>query len=311
DFSKIEGGRLDLSPEPIDLAREIDVVVDMVRPDAEARGLTLEVDCSAAAGWVALDPVRLRQMVFNLLGNAVKFTLEGGIRICAATEGAGERRRLRIEVQDTGVGIPNEAQPHLFDRFQQADGSSTRRFGGTGLGLAITKALAERMGGQIGFVSRAGEGSTFWFDVSAPACGPLAAQSGRPWLAGLRVLVVEDNATNRLVATHMLKELGAEVETAHDGAEGVVRAASEAYDLIFMDIQMPVMDGVEATREIRNLSGPAGRTPILAVTANVLPRQIETYLQAGMDGHIAKPISPAALLAEVARLAVRLGEQAA
>jgi two-component system, sensor histidine kinase len=310
DFSKIEGGRLDLAPEPLDVAREIDVVVGMVRADADARGLTLDVDCSAG-GWVALDPVRLRQMVFNLVGNALKFTLEGGVRIRVSTEGAGERKRLRIEVQDTGVGICREAQPHLFDRFQQADGSSTRRFGGSGLGLAITKALAERMGGQIGFSSREGEGSTFWFEVSAPACGPLSARSTRPWLSGLKVLVVEDNATNRLVATHMLQEMGAQVETAEDGAEGVARAAAETYDLIFMDIQMPVMDGVQATREIRSLPGLAGRTPILAVTANVLPRQVESYLQAGMDGHIAKPISPAALMAEVARLAARMDERAA
>jgi CheY-like chemotaxis protein len=295
----------------VDVAREIEVVIGMVRPDAAARGLALEADCAAAAGWMALDPVRLRQMVFNLVGNAVKFTLEGRVRIRAVADGEGEGRRLRIEVEDTGVGIPCEAQAHLFDRFQQADGSTTRRFGGSGLGLAVTKALAERMGGRIGFSSCEGEGSTFWIEIAAPAASPPSPRSANPWLSGLKVLVVEDNPTNRLVATHMLGELGAQVRTAEDGAEGVARAASEAYDLIFMDIQMPVMDGVQATREIRALPGRAGRTPILAVTANVLPRQIETYLQAGMDGHVAKPISPSALLAEVMRLAARLDDQAA
>uniref|UniRef100_UPI002FCA73C7 response regulator n=1 Tax=Devosia sp. TaxID=1871048 RepID=UPI002FCA73C7 len=164
----------------------------------------------------------------------------------------------------------------------------------------------------IGFSSVEGVGSTFWIEIAAPVCGRPAPITADRWLAGLRILVVEDNATNRMVALRMLTELGAEVEIARDGAEGVEQAAASSYDLIFMDIQMPVMDGVEAARRIRSLPGQAGETPIVAMTANVLPDQIETYRRAGMDGHVAKPISPAALLAEVSRLAEDLApEQAA
>jgi PAS domain S-box-containing protein len=311
DFSKIEGGRLDMTPQPTDLAREVEVVIGMLRPDAEARGLSLALDGGADVGWGDLDPVRLRQIAFNLIGNAVKFTRRGGVKVRLAAVGAGEAQRIRLEVEDTGIGVPPEAQAHLFDGFQQADGSSTRQFGGAGLGLAITRALAERMGGGIGFTSRQGVGSTFWADLRAPACPPIRAKAAERWLEGLRVLVVEDNPTNRLIATRMLAELGAQAVTAENGAEGVERACAESFDLIFMDIQMPVMDGIAATREIRALSGSAGRTPILAVTANVLPRQIEAYLQAGMDGYVAKPVSPAALMAEIARLAASAGERAA
>ncbi len=312
DFSKLESGALELAPEPLDLSREGDVVIGMLRADADARGLSLAIEAPETLGWASLDPVRLRQILFNLAGNAVKFTLTGGVRIKLATCGEGASQRLRIDVADTGVGIPLEAQGNLLDRFQQADGSSTRRFGGSGLGLAVTKALAERMGGGIGFTSVEGLGSNFWIEIAAPACSRPTPMIADRWLAGLRILVVEDNATNRMVALRMLTELGAEVEIARDGAEGVELAAASSYDLIFMDIQMPVMDGVEAALRIRSLPGQAGQTPIVATTANVLPDQIETYRRAGMDGYVAKPISPSALLAEISRLAADLApEQAA
>ncbi|WP_309645109.1 ATP-binding protein [Phenylobacterium sp.] len=312
DFSRIEGGGLELAPEPLDLSREGDVVIGMLRAEADARGLSLSIEAPETLGWASLDPGRLRQMLFNLAGNAVKFTLKGGVRIKLATSGSGAAQRLRIEVSDTGVGIPLDAQASLLDRFQQADGSTTRRFGGSGLGLAVTKALAERMGGGIGFNSVEGLGSTFWIEIAAPACAAPAPISASRCLTGLRILVVEDNPTNRMVALRILTELGAEVEIARDGAEGVEQAAASAYDLIFMDIQMPVMDGVEAALRIRSLPGQAGETPIVATTANVLPDQIDSYRRAGMDGYVAKPISPAALLAEIARLADAMApEQAA
>jgi two-component system, sensor histidine kinase len=312
DFSKVEAGMVEFSPEPVELPAALDVVAGMLRPEAESRGLYVLTEAPSDAGWARLDPIRLRQMLFSLLGNAVKFTERGGVRMRLATRGQGVRQRLRIDIEDTGIGIPVAAQLKLFERFQQGDGSTTRRFGGSGLGLAVTKVLAEQMGGRIGFKSREGRGSTFWIDLPAPACeAPQAlpaTDSGACWLQGLKVLVVEDNATNRIVATRMLGALGAQVDTAEDGAEGVSRASADAYDLIFMDIQMPVMDGFEATRRIRGLPGPAAQTPILATTANVMAHQIEAYRQVGMDGHVAKPISPAALLREIARLS---GEAAA
>ena len=305
EFTEIERGRLELSPEPVELAHTLDAVVSMLRPDAEARGLRLETSAPAAGEWARLDPLRLRQILLNLVGNAVKFTLRGGVKVTLSTSGQGEAQRVRLEVRDTGIGVPAQAQANLFDRFQQADASSTRPFGGLGLGLAVTKALVERMDGRIGFFSVEGQGSTFWVEIAAPTCiAPGVAEDGAPpWLDGIKVLVVEDNPTNRLVATRMLAELGAQVDTAENGAEGVAQARSGGYDLIFMDIQMPVMDGVQATRAIRALPGPAGRTPIVATTANVLTHQIEAYRQSGMNGCVAKPISPGALLVEIARLA--------
>jgi CheY-like chemotaxis protein len=222
------------------------------------------------------------------------------------TRGEGPLRNLRVEIQDTGIGISKDAQALLFERFHQADGSTTRRFGGTGLGLAITRALAKLMGGEVGVDSEPGEGATFWFEICAPETHSRAAEvepeAKAKWLEGLRVLVVEDNATNRLIATKMLENLGASVTTANDGRLGVEAAQVCAYDLIFMDIQMPVMDGVEATGAIRALPGPVAQTPIIAMTANALSHQRTEYLAAGMNGVVPKPLSPAALLAELTRL---------
>ena len=309
DFSKIEAGRMELSPEPLDPAHLLHSVAGMLRPQAQAKGLELSVSVEGEGGWIAADPVRLRQALFNLIGNAVKFTSEGRVQARLVLRDAGKRRkRLRFEIEDTGVGIAEAAQDHLFQRFHQADGSTARRFGGSGLGLAITRSLAELMGGTVGFTSREGEGSTFWLDVSAPVAEAAVipepssdAASSAP-LEGLRILVVEDNPTNRLVAGKILEGLGASVASAEDGALGVQAVAGECYDLVLMDIQMPEMDGVEATRRIRALGDAAAATPIIGLTANAMAHQRVAYLEAGMDGVAAKPISPADLIAEIARV---------
>jgi PAS domain S-box-containing protein len=302
DFSKIEADRLELALEAVDPKALVEGVARLLRPQAESKALKLIVEADPALGWVRADPVRVRQALFNLVGNAVKFTERGGVVVrCrpAATPGM-----LRFEVQDTGVGIPLEAQPRIFQRFDQGDASTTRKFGGSGLGLAITKRLAEIMGGDVGFTSVQGDGSTFWLEFRAEPTQALVpqAESVAPILDGLRVLVVEDNATNRMIATKLLEQLGASVETAADGYLGVEAAGRGGFDLILMDVQMPGIDGLEAARRIRALGGAVARTPIVALTANVLSHQRGAYLEAGMDGVVGKPISPAALIGEIARL---------
>jgi PAS domain S-box-containing protein len=316
DLSRIEAGRLELAPEPTDPRELLEGVADLLRPNAEAKGLELRVRAQGDLDRVMADPVRLRQALFNLVGNAVKFTATGHVEARLTASRCGQRRRLRFEVEDTGVGIPEAAQASLFRRFQQADGSTSRRFGGSGLGLAITRRLVQLMDGQVGFESREGSGSTFWLEISPPRAQrtprpPRPRQSPEsPPLAGLKVLLVEDNPTNRLVGSKILEALQLQVAIAEDGAEGVEAARTGGYDLILMDVQMPVMDGVEATRQIRRMPGETGRTPIIGLTANAMSHQREQYLAAGMDGVASKPISPSALIEEIGRVlnAGRVGD---
>jgi len=305
DFSRLEAGKLDLNPEAIQPAELLDSVTALLAPQAEAKGLYLRT-APGADGWAMVDPVRLRQILFNLIGNAVKFTPRGGVSVRMTTLGEAADRRLRFEISDTGIGIEPEAQGRLFERFRQADGSATRRFGGSGLGLAIARGLAEQMGGAIGLESTPGEGSTFWVEVLAPVAAEGHAapedEASEGLLDGLRVLVVEDNATNRLIATRMLEQLGASVTTADDGALGLAAMQAQVFDLVFMDIQMPVMDGLAASAAIRALEGPAAAAPIIAMTANAMAHQVESYLEAGMNGWVAKPLSPAALVRAIVQV---------
>jgi CheY-like chemotaxis protein len=304
DISRIEAGRLDLNHEAVDPAELVRGVVRLLAGQAAHRGLRLDLDLPEDLGWIETDPTRVRQALFNLVGNAVKFTLKGSVTVRVRRILASEGPRLVFDVVDTGVGVPFEAQASLFERFQQADASTTRRFGGSGLGLAITRKLAQMLGGEVSFRSTPGEGSTFTLTIAAPpAVAPQAATpAADDLLEDLKVLVVEDNPTNQLVARRILEQLGARVSVADDGAAGVEAARDGGFDLILMDVQMPGMDGLEASRRIRALPGAAGRSPIIALTANVMAHQRAAYRAAGMDGVAAKPIAPAALVAEIVRL---------
>jgi len=305
DFSRIEAGHLELDKVAVDPSALLEGVVKLLRPQAEDKGLQFILESKRMPAWVLTNDVRLRQCLFNLIGNAIKFTARGSITVRAMWEDRGGDSRLRFEIQDTGIGISDASQQLLFQRFQQADATTARRFGGSGLGLVITSRLAGLLGGDVGVSSQEGEGSCFSLEIVAPQSKPpeAALDAAQDFLVGLHCLVVEDNATNRMIATKMLEGLGATVETREDGAAGVVAALQGGFDFILMDVQMPGMDGLEATRRIRESRGLAASAPIIALTANVLTHQRDTYLAAGMNGVVGKPISPAALLQELVAVA--------
>jgi PAS domain S-box-containing protein len=307
DFSRIEAGHVAVERSRIDAKRVARDVFTLLRPRAAEKNLELDVHWPAAVSSnIIADAGRLRQVLLNLVSNAIKFTETGRVTIRAYGDTDG---RLRIEVADTGIGIAPEQLDRLFTKFTQADSSTTRKYGGTGLGLAISKQLVELMDGQIGAQSRPGAGSTFWFTL------PFAQRSettgtnkvltldvqhaARPAIenvghSAMRVLVVEDHAVNRLLATRMLKRFGCEVQIAENGRIACERTAQESYDLVFMDCQMPEMDGFEATRFIRSRESETGRRlPIVALTANAMSEDRERCLDAGMDDYIPKPYSAA------------------
>ena len=313
DFSKIEAGKLELAPTITDPRGVAEGVVNLIRPQAEAKGLYLRLVTEADMGFTEVDSVRLRQCLFNVVGNAVKFTATGGVEVRLSTRGAGETRRLRCEVADTGIGIPEDARSRLFDRFEQADSTTTRRFGGTGLGLAISRSLARLMDGELDFTSVPGEGSTFWLEIAAPVRAAPEATVADDLTAtpldGLRILVVDDNRINCLVAVKSLEALGAAAESVDSGQAAIAAVTRSAFDLVLMDVNMPEMDGLEATRRIRALDHPCAEIPIIALTADVMSHQRLRYQQAGMDGVVPKPFSPAQLLGEIAVVASRSEEE--
>jgi len=299
DFSKIEAGRVTIERAPFDLRGAVSDVSNLLAPIAQDKGISLDVGVDAdVPRWVAGDAPRVKQVLHNLIGNAVKFTDRGSVRATVRRDPATGGRWLRFEVQDTGRGIPAAQIDAIFDAFRQVDGSSTRRYGGTGLGLTISRELARAMGGDVGCTSEPGRGSTFWFTAELPETaapeGARAKDEVRPPDAALlagRVLLAEDNPVNALVARAMLEELGLLVDSVENGSQALERAIVTDYDLILMDCQMPEMDGYEATRRIRaheNASG-SGRRRVVAVTANAVRGDRERCIEAGMDDYLAKP----------------------
>jgi PAS domain S-box-containing protein len=295
DISKIEAGKLHIEQAPFELGRLVENVLLLVEPAAEQKHLMLRFEFDPdLQPYYQGDALRIRQVLANLLGNAVKFTAAGEVKLAVSRPALG---RLRFAVSDTGIGLSAEQQKQLFLPFSQADVSTTREYGGTGLGLAISKQLVELMGGQIGVDSAPGQGSCFHFEIAAEACdAPVAPKPGittevsqepAASLMGRRVLLVEDNAINREIARRILEMEGLRVELAEDGQQAVDQFRASRPDLILMDVQMPVMDGYEATRRIRELDPDV---PIIALTANAFPEDIDKTRAAGMNLHLTKPI---------------------
>ncbi|HLI66204.1 MAG TPA: ATP-binding protein [Caulobacteraceae bacterium] len=322
DIARIEAGRLELVREPFDLGAALKGVAALFKPKAEEKGLAFEARIAPVAeAKVTGDAVRLRQVVTNLLSNAVKFTEAGQVTLQVEAERTLEMVKLKLVVRDTGIGFDAKAGARLFRRFEQADGSTTRRFGGTGLGLAISRSIAEAMGGTLSAASEPGKGSAFTLTLELPRARGMADESvaqarpvgGAERLADApKVLLAEDHPTNRKVVSLILEAVGVDLTVVENGLAAVEAAKVEAFDVILMDMQMPVMDGLEAIREIRAFERASGRarTPILALTANAMAEHAKASADAGADGHLSKPIA-AARLVEAVRGACELGEAAA
>jgi PAS domain S-box-containing protein len=308
DFSKLDAGQVTLERAPFSLRRLADETTGLVSIQAAAKGLKLQIRLDPAAPeHVVGDVARIRQVLLNLLSNAVKFTDAGQVTVKASwrTDEGGAAGRLRLAVCDTGAGIEADKVGRLFERFSQADVSINRTHGGTGLGLAISKGIVELMGGRIGVTTRPGKGSTFWFELPLEAAESPEEVQETDADAGLealplRILMVDDTAVNRELVKLMLQPLGVEIDEASGGAEGVKAAVSRPYDLILMDVRMPGVDGLEATRVIRATSKLNGRVPILALTADVQAENADACRAAGMDDVLAKPIVPQQLITKVA-----------
>ncbi len=298
DFSKLESGRVRVDRQRFDLREAVRGVLSLMVPRVQDKDLNLICNMAPEVPRMVVgDEPRLRQILYNLVGNAVKFTHHGQVVVDVTRTADGW---LRLDVSDTGIGIGEAAQARLFQSFSQGDASVSRHYGGTGLGLAISKRLVELLDGRIGFESEVGKGSRFWFTLplqeaegngEAPGLRPEGPANGRT----LRILLAEDNPINRSVTEALLTRAGHQVTVAEDGALAVELQAANRFDVILMDVQMPVMDGLEATRRIRSKETPGRHVPIIALTANVLREDVERCLAAGMDDHVGKPIRPAEL----------------
>jgi PAS domain S-box-containing protein len=314
DVARIEAGKMELRPEPFDLATSVDACGALFDAAAQAKGLDLEVEIAAdALGAYVGDAARIRQILANLLGNAVKFTTVGRVKLTVRAERGETSSKLRFEVRDTGIGFDDETKARLFSRFEQADGSITRRFGGSGLGLSISRSLAEAMGGRLEADGEPGEGAVFTLILELPRCeGALDLWCEAPEpepahdpLVGMRVLLAEDHPTNRRVVELILGAAGVDLTCVENGVEAVDAFRRRAFDLILMDMQMPLLDGLSAIVEIRRIEAATGAapTPIHVLTANAMPEHISDSIAAGADGHLSKPILADALLERVAETA--------
>lgn len=305
DLARVESGRLELAQEPFDLGRAVRDAAQLYETAASGKGLQFFVDIASEADrWVSGDVVRLKQILTNLVSNAVKFTGQGFVSLTAGSGPARDgQQTLRFTVEDTGIGFDCATRERLFSRFEQADGGITRQFGGSGLGLAISRQLAEMMGGELDCESEPGGGSAFILTIpfvgaEAPAATAQAAAHETPDAAALRVLVADDHPINRKVVEMILSGVGCQLTMVENGAEAVHACRDADFDLILMDMQMPVMDGLTATREIRLHEAALGlaRTPIVMLTANALAEHIAATEAAGADRHLAKPFEAGDLL---------------
>ncbi|MGE0877209.1 MAG: response regulator [Acidimicrobiia bacterium] len=317
DFSKIESGKVEVDLVDVDLVRLVNEVTLTLASSASAKWLTLEAHVAPEARTIVrTDPTRVRQVLVNLIGNAIKFTEKGSVTVVATKRRTDDGAPvLRFDVMDTGIGISEQVRAKLFKPFQQGDLSTTRKYGGTGLGLAISTQLLQLLHGKIDCEGEPGKGSTFWFEIPfEPGSVSYAPPSSRPLTASdqllfrpgvLRVLLAEDNPVNQMVASKLLEKSGMVVETADNGLEALNAVMAYHYDLVVMDCQMPEMDGFEATRRIRSLE-PGGPTrpgvPILALTANALDGDRERCLEAGMTDYLAKSVDRAALSSKLTEL---------
>lgn len=308
DFSKIEAGKLSLEPRPFNLTHSLTPLCDLFAAEAGAKGLSFEArHMDPARAWFEGDIDRVRQVVTNLLSNAVKFTETGGVSVEVDASPDGTTSTVVIRVQDTGCGFDLDKADRLFGRFEQADGSITRRFGGSGLGLAISRSLARQMSGDITCRSAAGQGATFEFRFAAEQIADRRqapeASEDEPAPAG-RILVADDNANNRKIIGMVLELIGADVTYAEDGQQACEAFVRETFDLVLMDMQMPVLDGLSAIREIRAMESGRGSAPIpiIMLSANTMTHHVAESLQAGADAHMPKPIHAPALLSKIAEL---------
>lgn len=298
DYSKIEHGKLELEERAVDIRALAETTVSIIRGRADDYGNTvvLDIPYSLDALYVRTDPTRLRQVLLNLLSNAVKFTSKGTVTLRLREFYRHGKLMLRFEVEDTGIGIDEAGLAKLFKPFSQVDASISRKYGGTGLGLTICKQIVEKLGGELGMSSTVGVGSIFWFELAVVAVGKdevrrQATGQNKAPLPRLRILLVEDNRVNQLVATRFLDRLGQEVVVAGDGAQAVSIAKEQTFDVILMDMQMPVMDGIEATRRIIAEGGLCSATPIIAMTANASDDDRRRCIEAGMAGFESKPVT--------------------